>query len=118
MSLRVVLGGGEHAAEPGHGGGGLRQTARGPLYRGGPVDPAELIADRHQRGAVDGFHPAPSSRAVTWSGSSTGRWRRFSTVACSAPSLRAARSGERLGLDHRVDGYAVPGRGVMTRGTS
>ena len=58
-SLAVDLGGGEHAAEPGHGGGGPRQTAQGPLYRGGPVDLAELIAAWHQAGAVDGFHLTP-----------------------------------------------------------
>ncbi|MFF4834250.1 LLM class flavin-dependent oxidoreductase [Streptomyces sp. NPDC001315] len=58
-SLLVDLGGGEHAAEPGHGGGGPRQTAQGPLYRGGPVDLAELIATWHQDGAVDGFHFTP-----------------------------------------------------------
>ncbi|MEU5098632.1 LLM class flavin-dependent oxidoreductase [Streptomyces sp. NPDC020996] len=58
-SLLVDLGGGEHAAEPGHGGGGPRQTARGPLYRGGPVDLAELIAAWYTEGAVDGFHLTP-----------------------------------------------------------
>ncbi|GAA2438028.1 LLM class flavin-dependent oxidoreductase [Streptomyces glaucus] len=59
-SLVVDLGGGEHAAEPGHGGGGPRPTPRGPLYRGGPVDLAELIADWHRRGVVDGFHIVPA----------------------------------------------------------
>lgn len=61
-SLVVDLGGGEHAAEPGHGGGGPRQTAQGPLYRGGPVDLAELIASWHGAGAgaVDGFHLTPA----------------------------------------------------------
>ncbi|MFJ5778286.1 FMNH2-dependent monooxygenase [Streptomyces sp. NPDC093094] len=57
--LRVDLGGGEHAAEPGHGGGGPRHTAEGPLYRGGPVDLAELIARWHADGAADGFHITP-----------------------------------------------------------
>ncbi|MFM9456026.1 LLM class flavin-dependent oxidoreductase [Streptomyces europaeiscabiei] len=59
VSLRVDLGGGEHAAEPGHGGGGPRQTADGPLYRGGPVDLAELITAWHRAGAADGFHLVP-----------------------------------------------------------
>ncbi|QFQ96236.1 LLM class flavin-dependent oxidoreductase [Streptomyces phaeolivaceus] len=59
VSLRVDLGGGEHAAEPGHGGGGPRPTAHGPLYRGGPVDLAELIIAWHRAGAVDGFHLVP-----------------------------------------------------------
>ncbi|MFD9037837.1 LLM class flavin-dependent oxidoreductase [Streptomyces bottropensis] len=58
-SLGVDLGGGEHAAEPGHGGGGPRRTADGPLYRGGPVDLAELVAAWHRAGAVDGFHLVP-----------------------------------------------------------
>lgn len=59
VSLRVDLGGGEHAAEPGHGGGGPRQTAHGPLYRGGPVDLAELVIAWHRAGAADGFHLVP-----------------------------------------------------------
>jgi alkanesulfonate monooxygenase SsuD/methylene tetrahydromethanopterin reductase-like flavin-dependent oxidoreductase (luciferase family) len=57
--LLVDLGDGEHAAEPGHGGGGPRQTPQGPLYRGGPVDLAELIATWHGEGIVDGFHLTP-----------------------------------------------------------
>ncbi|MET8101768.1 LLM class flavin-dependent oxidoreductase [Streptomyces sp. NPDC005236] len=57
--LGVDLGGGECAAEPGHGGGGPRLTARGPLYRGGPVGLAELITDWHRAGAADGFHLTP-----------------------------------------------------------
>ncbi|MEU5043039.1 LLM class flavin-dependent oxidoreductase [Streptomyces griseorubiginosus] len=59
-SLLVDLGAGEHAAEPGHGGGGPRQSAQGPLYRGGPVDLAELIAGWHGEGVVDGFHLVPA----------------------------------------------------------
>ncbi|MCX4909937.1 LLM class flavin-dependent oxidoreductase [Streptomyces sp. NBC_00878] len=58
-ALTVDLGDGERAAEPGHGGGGPRQTAQGPLYRGGPVDLAELIVVWHGTGAVDGFHLTP-----------------------------------------------------------
>ncbi|MFF6826826.1 FMNH2-dependent monooxygenase [Streptomyces longwoodensis] len=57
--LLVDLGDGEYAAEPGHGGGGPRPTVHGPLYRGGPVDLAELIAVWHKDGAVDGFHCVP-----------------------------------------------------------
>ncbi|MFF3874195.1 LLM class flavin-dependent oxidoreductase [Streptomyces sp. NPDC001978] len=59
VSLVVDLGDGEHAAEPGHGGGGPRQTPHGPLYRGGPVDLAELIASWHAAGTADGFHLTP-----------------------------------------------------------
>ncbi|MFF3908983.1 LLM class flavin-dependent oxidoreductase [Streptomyces sp. NPDC001848] len=72
-SLTVDLGDGEHVAEPGWGsalfersreleggGGGPRQTAQGPFYRGGPVDLAELIAHWHAAGVVDGFHLTPA----------------------------------------------------------
>ncbi|MGW1147693.1 LLM class flavin-dependent oxidoreductase [Streptomyces sp. NPDC002454] len=58
-ALTVDLGEGERAAEPGHGGGGPRPSPRGPLYRGGPVDLADLLATWHGRGAVDGFHLTP-----------------------------------------------------------
>lgn len=58
-SLLVDLGDGEHAAQPGHGGGGPRPTVRGPLYRGGPVDLAELVAGWHADGVTDGFHLVP-----------------------------------------------------------
>ncbi|MCK1820320.1 FMNH2-dependent monooxygenase [Streptomyces sp. XM83C] len=51
---------GEYAAEPGHGGGGPRPTPRGPLYRGGPVDLADLIASWHAEHVVDGFHLTPA----------------------------------------------------------
>ncbi|MFF9897434.1 LLM class flavin-dependent oxidoreductase [Streptomyces longispororuber] len=57
-ALVVDLGGGEHAAQPGHGGGPL-PTADGPLYRGGPVDLADLVAAWHAAGAADGFHLTP-----------------------------------------------------------
>ncbi|MGY5050637.1 LLM class flavin-dependent oxidoreductase [Streptomyces sp. 900105755] len=60
VSLLVDLGDGERAAEPGHGGGGPRQTVQGPLYRGGPVDLAELVAGWHGEGATDGFHLVPA----------------------------------------------------------
>ncbi|MFD7503336.1 LLM class flavin-dependent oxidoreductase [Streptomyces sp. NPDC059850] len=59
-SVAVDLGGGEGAAEPDPAQGSL--TARDgapPLYRGGPVDLADLIAGWHSAGAVDGFHIAP-----------------------------------------------------------
>ncbi|MFH8801778.1 LLM class flavin-dependent oxidoreductase [Streptomyces sp. NPDC017936] len=59
VSLLIDLGGGEYAAAPGHGGGGPRPSARGPLYRGGPVDLAELITSWHREGAADGFHLTP-----------------------------------------------------------
>ncbi|MFJ3498247.1 LLM class flavin-dependent oxidoreductase [Streptomyces sp. NPDC086091] len=59
VSLLIDLGDGEYAADPGHGGGGPRATAQGPLYRGGPVDLADLIATWHREGAADGFHLTP-----------------------------------------------------------
>ncbi|MER6026651.1 LLM class flavin-dependent oxidoreductase [Streptomyces sp. NPDC001851] len=59
VSLLVDLGDGEYAAEPGHGGGGPRPTVRGPLYRGGPVALAELVAGWHADGVTDGFHLVP-----------------------------------------------------------
>ncbi|MFF9089336.1 LLM class flavin-dependent oxidoreductase [Streptomyces sp. NPDC014991] len=59
VSLLVDLGDGERAAEPGHGGGGPRPTARGPLYRGGPVDLAELMTAWHADGVTEGFHLIP-----------------------------------------------------------
>ncbi|MFF5473717.1 LLM class flavin-dependent oxidoreductase [Streptomyces achromogenes] len=59
VSLLVDLGDGERAAEPGHGGGGPRPTVHGPLYRGGPVDLAELVASWHAEGVTDGFHFVP-----------------------------------------------------------
>ncbi|MGX2998059.1 LLM class flavin-dependent oxidoreductase [Streptomyces sp. JNUCC 64] len=58
-ALTIDLGEGEHAAEPGHGGGGPRPSPHGPLYRGGPVDLADLIAAWHGHGAADGFHLTP-----------------------------------------------------------
>ncbi|MFI1440028.1 LLM class flavin-dependent oxidoreductase [Streptomyces fructofermentans] len=68
-ALTVDLGAGERVAEPGWGsalfarerelGGGGGNGPRGPLYRGGPVDLAELIAAWHGTGAVDGFHLTP-----------------------------------------------------------
>ena len=56
--LAVDLGGGELGAEPGAepvpaGGAG------GPLFRGGPVDLADLVARWQRAGAVDGFHVRP-----------------------------------------------------------
>ncbi|WP_374117074.1 hypothetical protein [Streptomyces sp. MNU76] len=39
--------------------GGPRRTTDGPLYRGGPVALAELIADWHRAGATDGFPLVP-----------------------------------------------------------
>lgn len=54
-----------------------------------PLD-ADLVV--FALGHLDAELESPSSRAVTWSDSSTGRWRCSSTGDCSAPSTRAARS--------------------------
>ncbi|MBL1086219.1 LLM class flavin-dependent oxidoreductase [Streptomyces actinomycinicus] len=74
VSLLVDLGDGEYAAEPGRefpvagrgrepgeggGGPGGRPAVEGPLYRGGPVALAELIAAWHADGVTDGFHLVP-----------------------------------------------------------
>ncbi|MFI0818363.1 LLM class flavin-dependent oxidoreductase [Streptomyces sp. NPDC021098] len=59
-SVAVDLGDGERAAGTASARDPL--TARDgapPLYRGGPVDLADLIAGWHEAGAVDGFHIAP-----------------------------------------------------------
>ncbi|MFJ9041363.1 LLM class flavin-dependent oxidoreductase [Streptomyces sp. NPDC102406] len=58
-ALRIDLGAGECAARPGHGGGPLPAEDGGALYRGGPVDLADLITDWHRAGAADGFHLTP-----------------------------------------------------------
>ncbi|WP_327357177.1 LLM class flavin-dependent oxidoreductase [Streptomyces sp. NBC_01304] len=62
-ALVVDLGGGEHSADAGHGGGGPRPTADGPVYRGGPVDLADLVAHWHRAEAADGFHFTPAQPA-------------------------------------------------------
>ncbi|MFL4903217.1 LLM class flavin-dependent oxidoreductase [Streptomyces sp. MMS24-I2-30] len=73
-SLVVDLGGGEPAVAAGWGstlpgrdretgrraGTGPGADARGPLYRGGPVDLARLIAAWHAESTVDGFHLVPA----------------------------------------------------------
>ncbi|WP_327291802.1 LLM class flavin-dependent oxidoreductase [Streptomyces sp. NBC_01198] len=57
--LSVDLGGGEVGAEPGAEIALLADPSGGVLFRGGPVDLAELIADWQRQGAVDGFHVRP-----------------------------------------------------------
>ncbi|MBC2866601.1 LLM class flavin-dependent oxidoreductase [Streptomyces mexicanus] len=76
VRLGVDLGDGEYAADRGWasdpfargrtlgaGTGRRRPAAPGPLYRGGPVDLAELIAAWYREGAVDGFHLVPREPA-------------------------------------------------------
>ncbi|AOR35192.1 FMNH2-dependent monooxygenase [Streptomyces fodineus] len=117
-SLLVDLGDGEHAAEPGRGGGGPRPTVRGPLYRGGPVDLAELVAGWHADGVTDGFHlvPVEPRRDLERLVNGTvvllqhrGLFRTF----YPGSTLR-----EHLGLTRPANPYAVTGGDVMTGGTS
>jgi len=76
VRLGVDLSDGEYAADRGWasdpfargrtlgaGTGRRRPAAPGPLYRGGPVDLAELIAAWYREGAVDGFHLVPREPA-------------------------------------------------------
>jgi alkanesulfonate monooxygenase SsuD/methylene tetrahydromethanopterin reductase-like flavin-dependent oxidoreductase (luciferase family) len=57
--LSIDLGGGELGPEPGAEIALAPDGAGGVLFSGGPVDLAELIADWHRSGAVDGFHVRP-----------------------------------------------------------
>lgn len=57
--LSVDLGGGEVGQEPGAEIALTPDTSGGVLFRGGPVDLAELVADWQRQGAVDGFHVRP-----------------------------------------------------------
>ncbi|MFI1851405.1 LLM class flavin-dependent oxidoreductase [Streptomyces sp. NPDC020480] len=60
-AVAVDLSDGEPAAELPPPSGPLAARADGlPLYRGGPVDLAELIARWHGAGAADGFHITPA----------------------------------------------------------
>ncbi|WP_431773543.1 LLM class flavin-dependent oxidoreductase [Streptomyces cucumeris] len=61
-AVTVDLSDGEYAAGPGSAQGPLTAVDdRPPLYRGGPVDLADLIAGWHTAGAVDGFHITPAA---------------------------------------------------------
>ncbi|QKV95760.1 LLM class flavin-dependent oxidoreductase [Streptomyces sp. NA02950] len=61
-AVTVDLADGEYAAGLATGDAPLTATAAGPpLYRGGPVDLADLIAGWHTAGAVDGFHITPAA---------------------------------------------------------
>lgn len=61
--LSVDLGGAEAGAEPGAEVALLPDASGGVLFRGGPVDLADLIADWQRRAAVDGFHVRPAEPA-------------------------------------------------------
>ncbi|MFI6351468.1 LLM class flavin-dependent oxidoreductase [Streptomyces sp. NPDC050743] len=124
VSLLVDLGDGEHAAEPGHGGGGPRATGRGPLYRGGPVDLAELVAGWHADGVTDGFHlvPVEPRRDLERLVNGTvallqhrGLFRTFYPGSTLREHLRLARPANQYAV---TGGNTVTGRNVMTGGTS
>ncbi|MFI0901406.1 LLM class flavin-dependent oxidoreductase [Streptomyces sp. NPDC020983] len=57
--LAVDLCGGERGPEPGAEIALAADASGGVLFRGGPVDLADLIADWLRQGAVDGFHVRP-----------------------------------------------------------
>lgn len=57
--LAVDLCGGERGPEPGAEIALAADASGGVLFRGGPVDLADLIADWQRQGAVDGFHVRP-----------------------------------------------------------
>ncbi|WNI14897.1 LLM class flavin-dependent oxidoreductase [Actinacidiphila sp. ITFR-21] len=57
--LRVDLGGAELGPESGTVVAPVPDGSGGALFRGGPVDLAELMADWQRAGAVDGFHAVP-----------------------------------------------------------
>jgi alkanesulfonate monooxygenase SsuD/methylene tetrahydromethanopterin reductase-like flavin-dependent oxidoreductase (luciferase family) len=108
-SLVVDLGGGEHAAEPGHGGGGPRPTAQGPLYRGGPVDLAELIAAWYTDGTVDGFHLAPAEPRRDLERLVNGTVALLQHRGLFRTFYPGSTLREHLGLARPTDQYAVAG---------
>ncbi|MFE9839017.1 LLM class flavin-dependent oxidoreductase [Streptomyces sp. NPDC005551] len=108
--LTVDLGDGEHAADPGHGGGGPRQTAQGPLYRGGPVDLAELIAAWHEAGAVDGFHLTPLAPRRDLERLVNGTVALLQHRGLFRTFYPGSTLREHLGLTRPVNQYAVAGK--------
>jgi alkanesulfonate monooxygenase SsuD/methylene tetrahydromethanopterin reductase-like flavin-dependent oxidoreductase (luciferase family) len=57
--LSVDLSGGELGPDPGAETAPVPDREGGVLFRGGPVDLADLIAEWQRSGAVDGFHVRP-----------------------------------------------------------
>ncbi|WP_030322423.1 LLM class flavin-dependent oxidoreductase [Streptomyces sp. NRRL B-3229] len=111
-SLLVDLGAGEHAAEPGHGGGGPRQSAQGPLYRGGPVDLAELIAGWHGEGVVDGFHLVPAEPLRDLERLVNGTVALLQHRGLFRTFYPGSTLREHLGLARPANQYAVTGGGL------
>ncbi|MCC5474979.1 LLM class flavin-dependent oxidoreductase [Streptomyces sp. NPDC059680] len=118
VSLLVDLGDGEHAAEPGHGGGGPRATGRGPLYRGGPVDLADLVAGWHADGVTDGFHLVPVEPRRDLERLVNGTVALLQHRGLFRTFYPGSTLREHLGLTRPANRYAVTGRNVMTGGMS
>ncbi|MFF9769255.1 LLM class flavin-dependent oxidoreductase [Streptomyces sp. NPDC014636] len=109
VSLLVDLGDGERAARPGHGGGGPRPTVRGPLYRGGPVDLAELVAAWHADGVADGFHLIPVEPRRDLERLVNGTVALLQHRGLFRTFYPGSTLREHLGLPRPVDRYAVSG---------
>lgn len=118
VSLLVDLGDGEHAAEPGHGGGGPRPTGRGPLYRGGPVDLAELVAAWHADGVTDGFHLVPVEPRRDLERLVNGTVALLQHRGLFRTFYPGSTLREHLGLPRPAHRYAAPGATAVTGGTS
>ncbi|MGJ5750505.1 alkanesulfonate monooxygenase SsuD/methylene tetrahydromethanopterin reductase-like flavin-dependent oxidoreductase (luciferase family) [Streptomyces puniciscabiei] len=118
VSLLVDLGDGEHAAEPGHGGGGPRATGRGPLYRGGPVDLAELVTGWYTDGVADGFHLVPVEPRRDLERLVNGTVALLQHRGLFRTFYPGSTLREHLGLARPANQYAVSGRNVMAGGTS
>ncbi|MGW5496473.1 LLM class flavin-dependent oxidoreductase [Streptomyces olivaceoviridis] len=118
VSLLVDLGDGEHAAEPGHGGGGPRPTGRGPLYRGGPVDLAELVAGWHADGVTDGFHFVPVEPRRDLERLVNGTVTLLQHRGLFRTFYPGSTLREHLGLTRPADRCAAPGATAVTGGAS
>ncbi|GGY75539.1 monooxygenase [Streptomyces olivaceoviridis] len=118
VSLLVDLGDGEHAAEPGHGGGGPRPTGRGPLYRGGPVDLAELVVRWHADGVTDGFHFVPVEPRRDLERLVNGTVALLQHRGLFRTFYPGSTLREHLGLARPANRYAVPGATAVPGGAS
>ncbi|QTD97607.1 LLM class flavin-dependent oxidoreductase [Streptomyces cyanogenus] len=118
VSLLVDLGDGEYAAMQGHGGGGPRPTVQGPLYRGGPVDLAELVSAWHADGVTDGFHLVPVEPRRDLERLVNGTVALLQHRGLFRTFYPGGTLREHLGLARPADPYTVPGATAVTGGTS
>ncbi|MEV4340678.1 LLM class flavin-dependent oxidoreductase [Streptomyces sp. NPDC049590] len=130
VSLLVDLGEGEYAAEPGGGsplfersrelggGGGPRPTVRGPLYRGGPVDLAELVASWHAEGVTDGFHFVPVEPRRDLERLVNGTVALLQHRGLFRTFYPGGTLREHLGLARPANRYAAPGAPAVAREAS